>query len=114
MRRTLIGLLTALASALASAQGVTDTQIVLGQSAPLSGAAAQLGLDMQQGANLYFESVNSKGGVNGRKVVLKTLDDGYDPPKAAENTKKLINEDKVFALFGYVGTPTSMASLPIF
>ena len=50
-----------------------------------------------------------KGGVNGRKIVLKTLDDGYEPPRAVENTKKLINEEKVFALFGYVGTPTSAA-----
>jgi branched-chain amino acid transport system substrate-binding protein len=95
-------------------QGVTDAQIVLGQSVPLSGAAEQLGKDMQAGANLYFDQVNRQGGVNGRKIVLKTLDDGYDPPRAAANTRKLINEDRVFALFGYVGTPTSAAALPIF
>ncbi|MGZ5072448.1 MAG: ABC transporter substrate-binding protein, partial [Usitatibacter sp.] len=68
----------------------------------------------QLGATLYFNQVNARGGVNGRRVILKTLDDGYDPPRAAENTKKLINDDKVFALFGYVGTPTSAAALPIF
>lgn len=114
MRRNLFCLLAAFASSFAVAQGVTDTQVVLGQSVALSGPAAQLGLDMQQGANLYFESINAKGGVNGRKVVLKTLDDGYDPPKAAANTRSLINDEKVFALFGYVGTPTSAASMPIF
>lgn len=98
----------------AHAQGVTDSQIVLGQSAALSGPAGQLGKDMQAGALLYFNAVNAKGGVNGRKIVLKTLDDGYDPTRAAANTKKLIDEEHVFALFGYVGTPTSAAALPIF
>ncbi len=98
----------------ALAQGVTDTTVVLGQSVALTGPAAQLGLDMRQGAQVYFDSVNARGGVNGRKVVLKTLDDAYEPAKAAENTKKLINDEKVFALFGYVGTPTSAASMPIF
>jgi branched-chain amino acid transport system substrate-binding protein len=101
-------------AATASAQGVTDSQILLGQSVALTGPAEQLGKDMQSGAMLYFDSVNAKGGVNGRKIVLKTLDDGYDPPRAAENTRKLINDDKVFALFGYVGTPTSAAAMPIF
>jgi ABC-type branched-subunit amino acid transport system substrate-binding protein len=98
----------------AAAQGVTDAQVVLGQSVALTGPAQQLGLDMQQGATLYFNQVNARGGVNGRKILLKTLDDGYEATRAAENTKKLINDDKVFALFGYVGTPTSQASLPIF
>jgi hypothetical protein len=69
---------------------------------------------MQLGATLYFNQVNARGGVNGRKIVLKTLDDGYEPPNAVANTKKLINEERVFALFGYVGTPTSNASMPIF
>jgi len=98
----------------AIAQGVTDSQIVLGQSVALSGPAQQLGLDMQLGATLYFNQVNARGGVHGRKIVLKTLDDGYEATRAAENTRKLINDEKVFALFGYVGTPTSAASLPIF
>jgi ABC-type branched-subunit amino acid transport system substrate-binding protein len=103
----------ALASS-ALAQGVTDSQVVLGQSVALTGPAQQLGLDMQFGASLYFNQVNARGGVNGRKIVLKTLDDGYESVRAAENTRKLINDEKVFALFGYVGTPTSQASLPIF
>ena len=102
------------AAGLACAQGVTDSQVLLGQSVALTGPAQQLGLDMQQGARLYFDAVNSRGGVHGRKIVLKTLDDGYEATRAVENTKKLINEDRVFALFGYVGTPTSAASMPIF
>jgi ABC-type branched-subunit amino acid transport system substrate-binding protein len=63
---------------------VTDNQIVLGQSVALTGPAQQLGLDMQIGATLYFNKVNAKGGVNGRKIVLKTLDDGYEPPATVD------------------------------
>lgn len=114
MKRLILAALASAAATFASAQGVTDTQIVLGQSVALSGPAEQLGKDMQLGASLYFNKVNAAGGVNGRKIVLKTLDDGYESARAAENTKKLINDEKVFALFGYVGTPTSQASLPIF
>ena len=114
MKRLLAGVAALAASTLALAQGVTDTQVVLGQSVALTGPAAQLGLDMQMGANMYFSYINAQGGVHGRKIVLKTLDDGYESARAAENTKKLINDEKVFALFGYVGTPTSQASLPIF
>jgi ABC-type branched-subunit amino acid transport system substrate-binding protein len=115
MIRALTSLLAlALASGAALAQGVTDSQIVLGQSVALTGPAQELGKDMQLGANLYFNEVNVRGGVNGRRIVLKTLDDGYEPPRAVENTKKLIGEEKVFALFGYVGTPTSAAVLPLF
>ncbi|HEX4944537.1 MAG TPA: ABC transporter substrate-binding protein [Usitatibacteraceae bacterium] len=115
MLRALLSLLALFVpGTVAFAQGHTDTQIVLGQSVALTGPAEELGKDMQLGASLYFSQVNAKGGVNGRRIVLKTLDDGYEPPRAADNTKKLINEEKVFALFGYVGTPTAQASLPIF
>ena len=86
--------------------------IVLGQSAPLSGPAAQLGLQMQLGAKAYFDAVNAAGGVGGMAIVLKTLDDGYDPARCKANTEKFIQDD-VFALFGYVGTPTSVAALPL-
>ena len=114
MIRSLVSGFLLTVAAAASAQGVTDTQVVLGQSAAFSGPAMQLGKDMRDGAMLYFNAINAKGGVNGRKIVLKSMDDGYDPKRAAENTKKLIDDDKVFALFGYVGTPTSAASMPIF
>ena len=95
-------------------QGVTADTILIGQSAALSGPAEQLGKEMKSGAEAYFEAVNKNGGINGRKIKLVSLDDGYEPDKAAANTKKLITETKVLALFGYVGTPTSNAALPIF
>ena len=96
------------------AQGVSADPILVGQSAALSGPAEQLGKEMKAGADAYFDVVNKAGGVNGRMIKLLTVDDGYEPDKAAANTKKLIAEDKVLALFGYVGTPTSNAALPIF
>ena len=96
------------------AQGVTATTITLGQSAALTGNAAALGIEMKLGAEAYFESVNKKGGVNGRMIKLVTLDDGYEPERAKANTQKLIQEQDVLALFGYVGTPTSAASMPVF
>jgi ABC-type branched-subunit amino acid transport system substrate-binding protein len=114
MTRALLTALALMAATPAFAQGVNESQIVLGQSAALTGPAQDLGKDMRTGAMLYFNYVNANGGVHGRKIVLKTLDDGYEPARAAANTKKLINDEKVFALFGYVGTPTSQASLPIF
>jgi branched-chain amino acid transport system substrate-binding protein len=87
-------------------------RIVLGQSAALSGAAAQLGLQFQAGARLYFNRVNARGGINGRLVELRSLDDGYEPDRCAANTTRLLDEG-VAALFGYIGTPTSVAALPL-
>jgi branched-chain amino acid transport system substrate-binding protein len=112
----LIGLLAALAFAgAAHAQdGVSDKAIVIGQSAAFTGPAAQLGIQMRSGAKLWIDHVNAQGGVNGRQVELRTRDDKYEATLAADNTKKFIAEDRVFALFAYVGTPTSQASLPIF
>ena len=98
----------------ALAQGVSADTILIGQSAALSGPALELGKEMKSGAEAYFDVINKSGGINGRKIKLVSIDDGYEPEKAAANTKKLINDDKVLALFGYVGTPTSNASLPIF
>ncbi|MBL0124717.1 MAG: ABC transporter substrate-binding protein [Betaproteobacteria bacterium] len=98
----------------AFAEGVTPDTILIGQSAALSGPAEELGKEMKSGAEAYFDIINKAGGVNGRKIKIVSLDDGYEPEKAAANTRKLITEDKVLALFGYVGTPTSNAALPIF
>lgn len=94
--------------------GVSANRILLGQSAPFSGPAAQLGIDLHAGAKLYFDSINQQGGVHGRKIEILTVDDKYEPELAAENTRRLIQTDQVFALFGYVGTPTSNAALPLF
>jgi ABC-type branched-subunit amino acid transport system substrate-binding protein len=94
--------------------GVTPTTIVLGQSAAFTGPAAQLGIQMNAGAKAYFDHVNARGGIHGRRIELRTRDDKYEAKLAAENTRKLIEEDRVFALIAYVGTPTSSAALPIF
>lgn len=106
-----LGLVLATGGILAD-NGVTDKTIVRGQSAALSGPASALGTAMRDGALAYFESVNAAGGVNGRQIVLTTLDDGYDPARAGANTGALVDKEQVFALFGYVGTPTSNAALP--
>ena len=87
-------------------------RIVLGQSAAFTGPAAQLGIQFHAGAKLYFDQLNAQGGVGGRSVEIAQLDDGYEPDRCAENTRKLIDND-VFALFGYIGTPTSIAALPL-
>lgn len=114
MKRTIFALALLLSTAHVFAEvGVTNTTILLGQSAALSGPAANLGKEMKEGATIYFEYINSQGGVHGRKINLISLDDGYEPDRAVPNTKKLINENKVFALFGYVGTPTSYAVIPV-
>lgn len=79
----------------------------------LSGPASQLGQELSKGAFVYFEQLNNLGGINGQQVELISFDDGYEPENTIINTKKLINENQVLALFGYVGTPTSHAILPI-
>lgn len=96
------------------AQGVTKERITLGQSAAFSGPAAQLGIQMHAGAKLYFDGINEQGGVFGRKIEIVTADDKYEPQLAVENTKRFLQNDSVFALFGYVGTPTSNAVVPLF
>jgi len=93
--------------------GVTNDAIVFGQPAVLSGPAAALGQGMKTGLNAAFEEINKKGGVHGRKLKLISADDGYEPEKAIVAAKKLVEDDKVFALIGPVGTPTSAATQPI-
>jgi len=87
-------------------------RILLAQSAPFTGPSAQLGIQFHQGAKLYFDQLNAQGGVHRRPIELVKLDDGYEPDRCAENTRKLIAEDPV-SLFGYIGTPTSVAALPL-
>ena len=90
----------------------SETKIVLGQSAAFTGPAAQLGIQFYQGAKVYFDQLNAQGGVGKRLIEIRNLDDGYEPDRCLENTRKLIADD-VFALFGYIGTPTSLAALPL-
>jgi ABC-type branched-subunit amino acid transport system substrate-binding protein len=92
---------TLLASAAAWSQGVTSRTIVLGQSAPLSGALKSHGEEIRNGALAYFHELNDAGGVHGRRVELATLDDAGDAGRALANTRRFIQEFKVFALFGY-------------
>jgi branched-chain amino acid transport system substrate-binding protein len=87
-------------------------QIVLGQSAPFTGPAAELGIQFNAGAKLFFQLLNARGGIAGRDVQIRHLDDGYEPERCLANTRKLISEG-VTALFGFVGTPTSIAALPL-
>lgn len=89
-----------------------EDKLVLGQSAALTGPAAQLGIQFHQGAKLYLDHVNAQGGVLRKQIVIRQLDDGYEPDRCVANTKQLIDEE-VFALFGYIGTPTSVAALPL-
>ncbi|MES2188866.1 MAG: ABC transporter substrate-binding protein [Pseudomonadota bacterium] len=96
--------------AIVSAQA--EGKIILGQSAPFTGPAAQLGIQFYRGAKVYFDHINAQGGVGKRLIEIRNLDDGYEPDRCAENTRKLIADD-VFALFGYIGTPTSVVALPL-
>ena len=106
--------LTVAVSAGAQAEiGVSDDGIHFGQSAALGGPASALGIGMREGLLAAFEEVNRTGGVNGRRLKLTSYDDGYEPERAIAHTTKLIEEDKVFALIGEIGTPTSKAVQPI-
>ena len=90
----------------------SSSRIVLGQSAAFTGAAAQLGIQFHAGAKLFFDQYNAQVGPGKPRVEIAQLDDGYEPDRCAENTSRLI-KDEVFALFGYIGTPTSVVALPL-
>ncbi len=111
-RRHVLQHLGASASALALPALAQARGIVLGQSAAFSGPAAQLGVQMNAGAKLWFEQFNAAGGVGGQPVELRTLDDGYEPDRCKANTERFIR-DEVFGLIAYVGTPTCVAALPL-
>jgi ABC-type branched-subunit amino acid transport system substrate-binding protein len=111
-RRTLLARTAAGAAALALPAFAQARAIVIGQSAAFSGPAAQLGIQMNAGVKLWFDQVNSSGGVNGHTIDLRTADDGYEPDRCKANTDRFIKDD-VFALLGYVGTPTCAAALPL-
>ena len=100
-------------SARAADPGVTADKIVFGQSAALDGPAKGLGLGMNEGLRAAFAEANRAGGVNGRSLELTALNDGYEPDRAVANTTSLIEESKVFALVGAVGTPTAAAAQPL-
>jgi ABC-type branched-subunit amino acid transport system substrate-binding protein len=122
MKRSRAAIGIALAAALLTAAtrtarsdeaGVSADAILFGQAAALEGPSSQLGQRMRQGIVAAFTEINAKGGVHGRKLRLISRDDGYDPDRSVAQTLKLIEDDKVFALIGAVGTPTAIATIPM-
>jgi branched-chain amino acid transport system substrate-binding protein len=111
-RRDAIRQIAAAGAAVALPAWAQSSRIVLGQSAAFTGPAAQLGIQMNMGAKIFFDGLNAAGGVNGHGIELRTFDDGYEPDRCKANTERLIKDD-VFALFGYVGTPTCLAAWPM-
>jgi branched-chain amino acid transport system substrate-binding protein len=88
--------------------GVTDTEIKIGHTLAYSGPASSFGT-VGRSAAAYYRMVNDQGGVNGRNINFISLDDGYSPPKAAENVRRLVEQDRVLGIFGSLGTPTNVA-----
>ena len=101
------------AAAAAAETGVSPERVLFGQSAAFSGPAQELGRNMRLGIRVAFAEANAAGGVHDRRLDLKSLDDAYEPEAAIANTARLANEDKVFALIGAVGTPTSRSAVPV-
>ncbi|HYV39837.1 MAG TPA: ABC transporter substrate-binding protein [Gemmataceae bacterium] len=95
------------------ARAAVDDEIRLGMSAAFSGPSKGLGIELYRGSMAYFHEINNKGGIHGRKIVIKAYDDGYNPIPAIDNTIRLIEKDDVFLLFNYVGTPTVTRCLPL-
>ncbi len=93
--------------------GITADKIVIGQSAGFTGSVAGTVKELTAGAQAYLDSVNAKGGVHGRKIVLESMDDGFDPKRSPEVFRKLIEEKNVFAMFLSRGTPTNEAAYPV-
>ncbi|MGZ5099322.1 MAG: ABC transporter substrate-binding protein [Usitatibacter sp.] len=101
------------AALLAASLGAQSQPLVIGQTADYSGPQSGPVKETVAAANAYFEQVNAKGGVNGRKIVLETMDDGFDPKRSVENAKKLIDEKHVLALFLFRGTANAEALMPV-
>ena len=106
-------LLAASIAAHAQTPGVTNDRVLIGQTAGFTGTQAGGVNETTSGAKMYIDWVNKNGGVNGRRIELTSLDDVFDPKKAAANAKTLIEEKKVFALFLTRGTPHAEAILPL-
>lgn len=104
LKTFMVAALALLALASQAQDGISRSTVTMGQSAALTGPSATLGVPFTQGAKLYFDRLNSAGGVNGRKIELVSIDDMGNPDQAVANTKKLLSQG-VFSLFGYVGSP---------
>ncbi|MDP2262496.1 MAG: ABC transporter substrate-binding protein [Hydrogenophaga sp.] len=114
-RLTLMAAALALSAgaALAQSQGVTKNEIVLGSIQDLSGPLAGFGKQVRLGMMLRADEINEQGGINGRKIRLVVEDSGYDPRKAVLAAQKLVNQDKIFAMIGHIGTAQNMAAMPV-
>ncbi|MGB4073411.1 ABC transporter substrate-binding protein [Pseudomonas sp.] len=97
----------------AAEPGLSADEVRVGMVNVQSGPAAALGLGMRNGAQAYFMRINAAGGIHGRRISLISQDDGYEPARTAAQTRALLKTQQVFALLGYVGTPTSRAALPL-
>lgn len=116
MRRSLCAIVLvamAMVDLRAEESGISDQRILFGQSAAFSGPASELGKNMRIGIKAAFQEVNDQGGVHGRRLELLSLDDAYEPEVAIANTSELIDRERVFALIGAVGTPTSLSATPV-
>lgn len=114
-RALLMGWLVLAGAAAAAETGVTEITIKVGMSSPFSGPSGAYGLDMKEVISAYFDQVNKNGGIHGRTLELVALDDGYETERTVANTRKLIEEDKVFALLQYYGSsPTTKAMNDVF
>jgi branched-chain amino acid transport system substrate-binding protein len=113
--RTSLALCCAAAAsvAMASSQGVSKTEITLGSIQDLSGPIAGFGKQVRLGMMLRVDEINEQGGVNGRKINLKIEDSAYDPKKAVLAAQKLVNQDKIFAMVGHIGTAQNLAAMPV-
>jgi ABC-type branched-subunit amino acid transport system substrate-binding protein len=96
----------------ASAPGVTATTVTIGSHQPLTGVAAPGYDEIAPAANAYFQYINKQGGINGRTITYKYLDDAYDPNKTLTDVKQLVLQDKVFGIFNGLGTPTHEHVVP--
>lgn len=103
----------AVSASLALALPVCAQPLVIGTSAAFSGPSKGLGIELYRGMRAYFDEVNQAGGINGRPVLIKAYDDGYNPEPAIENTIRLVEQDNVLLLTNYVGTPTVTRTLPL-
>ena len=110
---TVLLTLTGWLPAAAEEEGVTADTIWFGQAAALGGPSSALGQGMRHGILAAFEQINAAGGIHGRKLKLISRDDGYDPDRSLYQTKRLLEQDKVFALIGAVGTPTAISTIPL-
>ena len=105
--------LAAASPALAQSQGVSKDQISLGSIQDLSGPLAGFGKQVRLGMMLRVDEINEQGGINGRKLSLKVEDSGYDPKRAVLAAQKLVNQDKIFAMVGHIGTAQNVATFPV-